>query len=240
MPMVPAERSTEIERLDAGSYDRAEMQENLADLRFFNRRAGGVRLVIREVARLIDRAGPSGEVTVLDVATGTADLPAALAAWGAARGIAIRALAADLSADVMGEARRWLRLEDGAGAPRLLRADARRLPFADGAVDIAFCSTFLHHLDGSDAVEALREMKRVSRRGLVVADLRRSSSAYAAVWVLSRATTRNRLTREDALASVRRSFTRNELAEAARAAGLAGAELRRVGLARQILHWRRS
>src|SRR3712207_7032884 len=43
-------------------------------------------------------------------------------------------------------------------------ADARCLPFDDGAFDVATCSLLLHHLEPDDATATLKEMRRVARR----------------------------------------------------------------------------
>ncbi len=60
-----------------------------------------------------------------------------------------------------------------------LQADVRALPLDDGAWTSSHASLVLHHLDPADAVAALREMRRVARRGVVVNDLRRGALAFA-------------------------------------------------------------
>jgi SAM-dependent methyltransferase len=54
-------------------------------------------------------------------------------------------------------------------------ADARALPFADGAVDITTSSYFHHHFDQLEGGRVLAEMRRVAGRAVVVADIRRSA-----------------------------------------------------------------
>jgi len=102
----------------------------------------------------------------------------------------------------------------------VLQADARDLPLADGAVDVAHASLVMHHLDPTDAVAALREMRRVARRGVVVNDLRRSPFAFAVTAATVLALTRGRYTRRDGLLSARRAYTLRELDDLAAAAGL--------------------
>lgn len=93
----------------------------------------------------------------------------------------------------------------------LVRGDAMDLPIATRGIDITQCSLMLHHLAPTMAVRALREMGRVSRLGVVIDDLLRSSLGYAGALLLSRLATRNRLTRHDAPLSVRRAYTLAEL-----------------------------
>lgn len=56
----------------------------------------------------------------------------------------------------------WARLD----GPQFLHGDARRLPFADGSVDLAVCVETLEHVP--DPARALAELGRVARRDLVL------------------------------------------------------------------------
>jgi SAM-dependent methyltransferase len=237
MSRVLARRIThDVELMDEGPCTSAEIAGSLGDLRRYNLRLGGWRLMRRAVAPLLAEAGRARQATLLDIATGSGDMPAAFTRWAARRGVELRAVGMDVKDDMLAEARRYL---DGTSpGVRLVQADALRLPHADGSIDIVICSTFLHHLDNAQARQALAEMKRVARVGVVVIDLVRSRIAWGLVWALTRLTSRNRLTLYDGPLSVRRSFTVPELVDLARAAGLAGAKVRRAGPVRALLTWR--
>jgi len=56
-----------------------------------------------------------------------------------------------------------------------LQADAERLPFAEGAFDVAFCVATLHH--ALDLGGMVRELARVTRRGGVVAAVNEGTRA---------------------------------------------------------------
>ncbi|HXI01665.1 MAG TPA: methyltransferase domain-containing protein, partial [Candidatus Saccharimonadales bacterium] len=121
--------------------------------------------------------------------------------------------------------------------------DARGLPLPDASVDLAWSSLLVHHLDEPGIVASLAEMRRVTRIGFVVSDLRRSIPALASVWILTRLTSRNRLTLNDGPLSVRRSLKPGEVRALAAKAGLqpcrggegSGFTLRRLGAARWLL-----
>ncbi len=81
-----------------------------------------------------------------------------LARFGA-RGHAV--VGADLSAAM-------LAIAATAAPGRLTRADLRRLPLRDGAVDAVWCCAALVHLAPGDAGAALAELARVTRAGGVV------------------------------------------------------------------------
>jgi hypothetical protein len=68
-------------------------------------------------------------------------------------------------------------------------------------------------------------MDRISRHGFILNDLRRGRLGYAAAWLAAHATTRNRLTRNDAPLSIRRAYTPGELADLLRRAGVDGARI---------------
>ena len=202
--------------MDLPGHDPRELAGMFKDLRRVNRWLGGRWLTVRGLRRLVGDGGPGEPVAILDVASGSVDLPRAMARWARRRGRAVLVVATDINPEV-------LRLAEGLDAPdpvRLVAADARRLPFADGAFDVAACSFFLHHLDPDGVVAALRAMRRVSRRGVLVNDLVRGRISYAGAWALSRAFTRNPISRHDAPLSARRSYSRAELSALAARAGL--------------------
>lgn len=205
---TPAHRDT-LELLDATEQVAPDsLAHNLRDIRRVNRFAGGTAVVLRRLPELLVDIPHGGTVSVLDLATGSGDIPRALVRWGAHAGYDMRLLATDVSDDVLTVARR-----ETAGEPRIIieASDARALPYRDDAFDIAVCSLALHHFTHPDAVRVLREMGRVARRGVIVNDLVRTYPGYVGAWLLGNATTTNRLTRHDAPLSILRAWTPDEL-----------------------------
>jgi len=215
------------ELLDGPLDDRATLRGNLRDLRRLNRFLGGSAI---SVAAVVEIAGdPARAVSLLDVGTGAADIPLALARHLRRRGHEVGVLGIDSRREILEEARALDRSLEAEGIG-LDVVDGRALPYPDGSFDIVHSSLLLHHLEPSDAVAFLREARRVARRGVVVNDLVRGRRH----WVLSRAlfalTTRNRFTRHDGPLSVRRAYSRMELR-----ALLAAAALRPVHEAAAVL-----
>lgn len=190
-----------------------------------------------------ENGAPRG-LTVVDVGAGGGGMAAELARRCAARGWrplmllgdrhpAVLRIAAGRvgasAAEANGFPNRAAGSSGGRGrtAFRLLRLTAGRLPLANGAADYVVSATTLHHLEREEAVSFLREADRVARRGWVVADLRRSLPAYAAVRFLARTLwRRNPLPRRDGPVSVRRAFTPAEADELLGEAGLRRARTR--------------
>ncbi len=106
--------------------------------------------------------------TVLEVGCGTGHFTRWLRDEG------MRALGMDLSAPMLAQARAL------DGLP-LVRGDAHRLPFADGAVDLVALITTLEFLDRPQ--EALAEAWRVARHGVLLGVLNLWSPLGLARWV---------------------------------------------------------
>lgn len=213
LPLWPA-RTDEPELMDLPGQDPAVLADCLDDLHRVNRWLGGIRLTIRALERLTGDLPPSVGLAIIDLATGGADVPRAMASWAKRRGLRARILATDLSPEILSMAAR------GSPTIEFAVADARRLPFPDRSFDVATCSLALHHLDPDDAVLMLGEMGRVARRGVIVNDLVRSWFGYAGAWLIARALSSNPLFRHDAPLSVRRAYTRREMRALAARAGL--------------------
>lgn len=202
--------------MDLPGQDPDELAGCLDDLARANRLTGGVLLTTWALGRLTSGLPAGSELSILDLATGGADFPRAMTAWTRRRGLKPRVLATDASSEILDFASSR---SDGIGVEYAV-ADARALPYEDASFDVATCSLFLHHLKPDEAVLVLAEMRRVSRRGIIVNDLVRSWAGYWGTHIFTRASSRNRLFRHDGPLSVRRAYTKNEMAALATRAGL--------------------
>ena len=201
-------RADAVELLDSGDLSSIEVAANLADLARLNRLPGGTRTSIGAIARVV---GDARDVRILDVGTGRGDMPLAFSGRGWST------VGTDTNADVLGVARRETSSDP---LVEIVEGDARALPFDDATFDVAHCSLLVHHLDPADATLALRELRRVARRGVVVNDLRRGLLPFVATGASVAALGRSRVTRTDGLASVRRAYTVAELDRLLETAGL--------------------
>lgn len=208
-------RSYEPELIDQDGHDPVELAASLDQVAQVNTVLGGARSLRRWILRVA-----RGPTSVLDVGTGNGRTLRELAAWAGRRGVDLRVVGVDASADAAAIARR-------AGTP-VVRADGLRLPWPDGAFDAVVCCLTLHHFDDEEAVALVREMRRVARHLVLVSDLERSRLHWWGARLLAATLWRgNRLTRTDGPHSVLRSFTRDELAAVGREAGLANVRVER-------------
>jgi 2-polyprenyl-3-methyl-5-hydroxy-6-metoxy-1,4-benzoquinol methylase len=203
--------------VDASALDDDALRRNLADIRRINAWLGWTRFAVQTVMRHVRSRGLHA-FSLLDVATGSADIPRALARRAAREGIHARILATDVSSQIVRVARERL-----ATAPSVEvdRCDALALPYDAGSFDIALCTLALHHFDPDSAVELLKNLSRVGHRVLVF-DVERSAAAYAGAVLLTRLARMDAITRHDAPASVRRAYSADELRALAARAELRG------------------
>jgi ubiquinone/menaquinone biosynthesis C-methylase UbiE len=212
------ERLTGVsELLDGPLDDPAALVANLRDLRRLNHATGGVRLSIAAVRRLGDGRLPG---SILDVGSGGADIPVAFLEAAARDGTTLAVTAVDSREEILNAARvarPSLHRLDGL---ELAVADGRRLPYPDASFDVGHASLVLHHLEPSDAVAFLVELRRVARIGVVINDLVRGRLSWLGAWLLVHTVATGRYTRNDGPLSVRRAYSRAELDDLLRRAGL--------------------
>lgn len=205
------QRSTEPELLDQG-VPADEALRSLADLRFVNRWLGGRRSLRRALGEILDA---SDRPRLLDVGCGSADLPALLARERPG----LLAIGLDV---------KRLHLEAAPATVRRVLADVRRLPFRAQSFDVVTASLFLHHFDEAQLPELLRSLFALTRKALVVNDLRRARVPHLFARLVFPWIFQSRVSVQDGLTSIRRGFTPAELRTAFDAAGLDGVEIRRV------------
>ncbi|TAM59455.1 methyltransferase domain-containing protein [bacterium] len=218
------------ELIDDPGVDFTELLASARGLEAANHRFGGHAVVLRELRRL--RRDGKAVAHVLDVGAGFGDLAEAIVAWGRRQGEPIEVLCVDRHPVILDLARQ--RHGDVPGVT-FVAGDGRALTLDDRSTDVAVCTLMLHHVEPSDAVLLLAELRRVSRVTPVVADLVRGAVPYALVWLWSRVLARDRLSRHDGPLSVRRAYTPDEALTLARAAGWRKPRVRVVGILRLVL-----
>lgn len=203
-PLLTPARRRGNEVLDSDVAPELRLRSH-RDIALANRLFGGVRAVRAEVEPLLleHRRDGNEELTLLDVGTGTGDIPARLLPLASRLGVRLRVVGVDDERELLTAPHR--------GPLLPVIANALALPLATRSVDIVICSQVLHHFVYDDALCLLRELDRVARRRVVIADLRRSWVAVAALWSVSYPLRFHPVSRHDGVVSILRGFTRAEL-----------------------------
>ena len=101
--------------------------------------------------------------------------------------------------------------------------------------DIVLCTLALHHFSDEDAVTVLRRCRELSRKFVLVSDLRRGLLATAGVYLLTALIFREPMTRYDARLSAERAFSFSEMRKLAMGAGWQNFGHRRCRVGRQAI-----
>ena len=216
-------RRREPEWMDEFAADRAELDRSLRYIRRINRLLGYARQTVGHLRRLSADLPANTPIRVLDVATGSADVPIAMLKAG----LNVEVTGIDLHDTTLALAEVERTKLPAALRSRLTltKADALALPFEAGSFDFVTSSLFLHHLDEDQIVAALREMDRVAARGVVVCDLLRHRRAYA--WITLFTATAGPMVRHDARVSVAQALRAEEVLGLRDRAGLPYLKYRR-------------
>ncbi|MEM9345883.1 MAG: methyltransferase domain-containing protein [Planctomycetota bacterium] len=171
---------------------------------------------------------------ILDIACGDGDNTIQLARLMERYGLPWRVAGCDISDQSIGFAR------DLAGRRGIdmdfFTADALSDLETQG-YDAVVNSLFLHHLENSQILELLSQLKHA--RHVVISDLVRSRFAYAATRIGVQALSRSRVVHVDGPLSVRAALTQTELRDLAVQAGMDGALVKPSWPLRQLLVWSR-
>jgi SAM-dependent methyltransferase len=210
--------------MDDPRADPRDLARSLRFIRMVNRRLGGTRAVLSQLERWSPGRPAQSELRILDVGTGSADIPVAIVEWARARGQRVRVTGIDANPATLELARQHV-----ADRPEieLFCADALGLVerFGTAAFDYAHAGMFLHHLGDVQVLTALRIMDRLTTRGLIWNDLVRGPVEAIGVRLL--ALGQPAAVRHDAIASVAAAFTRREALDLARRVGLSNVRYRR-------------
>jgi hypothetical protein len=185
------------ELLDTDAGTPAEIRGSLRDLRFINTCFGGVRTTTWLVEQAARHAGKRS-LSLLEVAAGSGYVPERTRAVLRRRGIELHPTLLDRSPAHLNNSR-----------PAVV-GDALALPFSDASFDLVSCSLFAHHLEPAELPRFVREGLRVCRLALLINDLIRHPLHLLLVYA-GLPLYRSRLTRHDAVASVRRAYTVEEM-----------------------------
>jgi 2-polyprenyl-3-methyl-5-hydroxy-6-metoxy-1,4-benzoquinol methylase len=217
-----------LEMMDRPQPVSPELERDLERIRQLNRWFGSHRLVLTFVRRWIL---PGAQMRVVDLATGSGDIPRLLVDHARKVGAQIEIDAVDQQAATLEIARNL-----SADYPEISYHAANILEWdCPQGYDIALCSLVLHHFSDDDAVSVLRRCRELSKRFVLVSDLRRGFLLWVGVHLLTALIFREPMTRFDARLSAERAFSFAEMHEFASRAGWENLGHKKFRFARQAV-----
>jgi 2-polyprenyl-3-methyl-5-hydroxy-6-metoxy-1,4-benzoquinol methylase len=201
-----------LEMMDRPQPVSLELERVLERLQQLNRLFGSHRLVSTFMRRWIT---PGARMRIVDLATGSGDIPRLVVDHARKINAQIEIDAVDQQAGTLEIARSL-----SAGYPEISYHAANILEWdSPQKYDMALCSLVVHHFSDDDAVKLLRRCHELSKRFVLVSDLRRGFLLRAGVYMLTAFIVREPMTRFDARLSAERAFSFDEMRELAIRAG---------------------
>ena len=231
--VAPAGRECEPELMDDPQLEPERHISALDGLARINVLSASMRIVWQPIRNLAHR-NPGRPLRVLDLATGSGDIPIGLWRCAARHNLQLDIHAVDVSERALEHARQRALAYQAPVEFRVLDAIREDLPTD---FDVITCSLFLHHLDSDEAHRLLRRMSEAARKMVVVNDLHRCTTGLVLAYLASRLLTASDVVRVDAVRSVRAAFTKREVRELANDAGLSQAKLKSKWPCRYVLTW---
>ena len=217
-----------LEMMDRPQPVSAELERDLERLRQLNRWFGSHRLVLNFMRRWIK---PHTRTRIVDLATGSGDIPRLMANYARGIGAQVEIDASDRQSATLEIARKL-----SSSYPEIYYREADILEWNSvETCDIALCTLALHHFSDEDAVTVLRRCRELSRRFVLVSDLRRGFFLRVGVYFLTALIFREPMTRYDARLSAVRAFSFSEMRDLAVRAGWKDFGHKRFRFARQAI-----
>ena len=154
-------------------------------------------------------AMPVPPLRILDIGSGSCDIPLAVSRWARARGIPLHFTCLEMVGHAADIARRQL-ARAGDPAVQLFQEDVLTHQPAE-PYDCAVASMCFHHFSNAQILALLRRLRGFVLHSVLINDLRRSPLASLATRLLLTGTGASAGVRHDALLSIRRGFKISEL-----------------------------
>src|SRR6266853_3955110 len=156
----------ELELMDRPQPVSAELENDLENIRELNRWFGSYALMSLFLSRWIK---PGARLRIVDLATGSGDIPRLVAEYGRKVGAQLRIDALDRQSATLEIARKL-----SARYPEITFVEGNVLEWdAAEPYDLVFCTLALHHFSDDDAVRLLQRCRELSRKSVLVSDLHR-------------------------------------------------------------------
>jgi len=218
----------ELELMDRPQPVSAELESDLENIRELNRWFGSYALISMFLSRWIK---PGARLRIVDLATGSGDIPRLIAEHG-------RKVGAELQIDALDRQSATLEIAKRLSAryPEISFVEREVLEWQPmESYDIVFCTLALHHFSEDDAVRLLQRCRELSGKFVLVSDLLRSWFGALGVHFLTATMFREPMTKHDARLSLARAFSFSEMNQLAQRAGWTNFGRKTFPFARQAI-----
>jgi SAM-dependent methyltransferase len=223
MAKLDFSQRAELEEQMEGPCSYEDLRDCLRDLSRVNRLTLAYRPTmewLERVAKVHFSASPA-PLRIVDLGCGYGDMLRRIERWAAKHRLAVELIGVDLNANAVRAAREATPAGSGI---EWLAGDAYSCPEAAQA-DVVLASLVMHHLKEAEILRFLQGAERTAKVGWFISDLHRQAVPYYFFSAAMRGPWWHRFIRPDGMASIRRSFLREDWERMCSATGLSAAEV---------------
>jgi SAM-dependent methyltransferase len=200
-------RATQPEFLDSQDCDPQLAYSSYRLMKWVNRFGGGTKAVKNYLATEISRNGGSRPVRILDIGSGTCDIPLAILKWAGKRPQKIEFTCLETNETALKLAAENIKRSDF-DAIELKRESIFEFD-AGQDFDYAIGSMFFHHYRDEQILNLVEKLRSYMLKSILINDLRRDLMSYATCRLLACSFSKG--LRHDVLLSIRKGFKSKEL-----------------------------
>ncbi|HMG89888.1 MAG TPA: methyltransferase domain-containing protein [Chryseolinea sp.] len=210
-------RSGDAEIMDDLEYAGEMMDRTLGELEVINRWLGGNRVTINGISKLLEGTSHNDLLRVVDLGCGRGDMLILIDGWSKRYNLKLELLGIDANHYVINAARKRL-----SEFPHIQLQSINILSpdFQKEKFDIVIGTLFYHHFTDEQLIAFFSKLKKQAEIGFLINDIHRHSLAYYSIKLLTVLFSRSSMVKYDAPLSVLRAFSRSELSNILRSAGI--------------------
>lgn len=200
-------RVTQPEFLDSKDCDPQLAYSSYRLMKWVNRFGGGTKAVANYLATEISRNGSGRSIRILDIGSGTCDIPLAILKRAQKRSQKIEFICLETNETALKIA-----------AENIIRSGFDAIELKDESIfefdcpqdfDYAIGSMFFHHFRDEQILNLIEKLRSYVLRSILINDLRRNLMSYASCRVLACSFSKG--LKHDVLLSIRKGFKPKEL-----------------------------
>lgn len=212
--------------------DHLHALKGLARINFFS----GSSHILWSAIEALAHEMPEKRLRVLDIATGSGDIPIDLWKKAKKKGILLEIAACDKSPQALDFAR--AQAQENNAQVIFFELNIHQDEIPDG-YDILISSLFLHHLQNEEAVQLLQRMAKQAKHLVLVNDLARSVPGLVLAFLVTRLLTASPIVHTDGVRSAQAAFSIPEIKITSDEAGLRRVRVERRWPSRFLLIWKK-
>lgn len=210
-------RSSEIEIMDDLQSSGKIINQTLVELEFINKWLGGNAITLAGLNTLLSKNKSVAALKIADLGCGGGDMLKIIASDFRTKNLQAELTGIDANPNIAEFAtKNTQRFSE----IKYKSIDILSDDFKSHQYDIIFATLFFHHFNSNQLVEIFRQVKKQARLGIVINDLHRHWLAYYSIKFLTTFFSKSSMVKYDAPLSVLRGFSKKELEEILKRAGI--------------------